>query len=251
MVALASLTVSEQLIEFSPFKGIVEDVQSWTNTQVWSEGGGGYVFPQYGGWVQAPTIRSRSVHNLRVRILWENGKRSTIDLPGNVQLCANDKVVCIACENTLDKVWQWAGVANLTTNTWFGFGEFGNVAKIKAKGIVGNLGHILLVMIVTGNSSSALTKMLAAIIILGILSAILTIPCGLIIEFVWHLTVHSMRPPGNSLLEASTLYFFPIFGMVLITSIFGMSRLSKQIRQTEAEFIAARTRALNAALGQG
>jgi hypothetical protein len=116
MDQFGTLEVFGQPVDFSGYKATVMDIQPWTETHVSFSGGGGYVHPSYGGWVQAPTIRSRTSRHQRVRFKFDhNDQQSGADLPGSVHLSRGDKVVLIAAESKASKKWYWAGIGNATT----------------------------------------------------------------------------------------------------------------------------------------
>lgn len=138
---MPSVVVFDHEIHFSQFAGVVEDLQHWTSTQTWTEGGV-WVHPQYGGWVQAPITRARTDHHQRVRVLWDGGNRSTVDLPGHVQLSKGDRVIFVAAENKIARLWGWTGVVNATTKAAFAVANAEAVARYSPKGIMARIGAL-------------------------------------------------------------------------------------------------------------
>lgn len=113
---MSKLEMFGQSVDLNGYAATVMDVQQWTETHVSSHGGGGYVHPQYGGWIEAPTITSRSSRHQRVRFKFEDGGPQTgIDLPAYIHLSPGDKVALIAAENPATKRWCWTGIGNATT----------------------------------------------------------------------------------------------------------------------------------------
>ena len=137
--------ISGHKLVFSSFDGVVEDVQHWTETQVWSEGGG-HVPSRYGGYAQAAVVRSRSRHHLRARILWSDGRRASDDLPGRVALSPGDPVGLLAAENSTTKIWQWAGVVNFMTGVHYPVGSASSVAPLRPRTILDYVGLLAVAM---------------------------------------------------------------------------------------------------------
>lgn len=65
---MPSLSVFGYQIEFSQFHCVVEDLQHWSTTQTWTEGGGGWVHPQYGGWVDVSAESFAMVHGYSPKV---------------------------------------------------------------------------------------------------------------------------------------------------------------------------------------
>lgn len=233
MGVLESCTASGQHIEFTPYAGIIEDLQNWTTTQSWSEGGGGYVHPTYGGWVEAPTIRTHSTHHVRVRVLWDGGRRSTLDLPGHVQLSMGDKAIFMVAENKAAKVWQWCGVANQTTETWFGIGDLKDVAKVKVTGVLNHLGMIFFSL--AHSTGDARASALGMMLVGGILSLILAFP----LQFVMGVFVRRASF-GDAFWTAAVA--------VGIATFVGSRKVLAEVKEADAQYKGARTKALKMAL---
>lgn len=53
---------------------IISDPITWSETHISSSGGGGYVHPQYGGSVSAPTVHSHVVEREKYFVKMENGE---------------------------------------------------------------------------------------------------------------------------------------------------------------------------------
>jgi hypothetical protein len=162
MSTVFSCVIAANQIEFTMFCGVVEDVQNWTTHETWSEGGGGYVHPQYGGYVQAPSIHSQSTHHIRLRVAWEGGRRSIIDLPGYVKISQGDRVTFLAGENKTRKLWQWVGVINFTIESFYLFGELKDIIQIAPQGFLEHLGVMCLQIERMGGEAGA-----GALFILG------------------------------------------------------------------------------------
>jgi hypothetical protein len=171
---MPSLAVFGHQIEFSQFHGVVEDLQHWSTTQTWTEGGGGWVHPQYGGWVEAPVTRSRTDHHQRVRVLWASGERSTVDLPGHVQLSKGDHAVFLVAENKAARLWAWTGGVNFTIRTTFAVGDAGGVARYSPKGILAKIGALY--WSVRAATGDARTVVLAWIMMTGLAAFVVNIP---------------------------------------------------------------------------
>lgn len=118
MNQLGTLEMFGQSLDLSGYTATVMDVQPWTETHVNSSGGGGYIDPRFGGWVQAPSITSRTSRHQRVRFKFDDdGQQSGIDLPGHVHLSPGDKVALIAAKNP-----SQAGLALFTQGNYTAIG---------------------------------------------------------------------------------------------------------------------------------
>jgi hypothetical protein len=67
---------------FNTLTGQVASVQKWSSTTVTSSGGGGYIHPQYGGVVSAPTISSNVQNHQTFWIVAPDGQEIQIDQGG-------------------------------------------------------------------------------------------------------------------------------------------------------------------------
>jgi hypothetical protein len=72
-------------------RGIVDDVQNHSETAVWGGGGGGSVVNGQGSFSDV-VINSQTEHWKQVRISWDDGGRSSVNLPGHVSAVAGDQV---------------------------------------------------------------------------------------------------------------------------------------------------------------
>ena len=57
---------------------VVSEPQIWTETHISSSGGGGYVHPEHGGHVSAPTISSNIIERQRYFVKYSNGNESEL-----------------------------------------------------------------------------------------------------------------------------------------------------------------------------
>jgi hypothetical protein len=70
------------------------------NTDVWTQGGGGHVSAQHGGWVSAPQIRLRTTEFKEIRLREADGARTTKTVEGNITCVPGDKLSFVyACND--------------------------------------------------------------------------------------------------------------------------------------------------------
>jgi hypothetical protein len=100
--------------------GTVEGVMARSNTEVWSEGGGGYVGP-HGGYVSAPTVRSRTSHFKEVRFVTDSGQRKTFSVEGHVTVMPGDRVSFVYASLHAKQKGPMVGFINHTENHWWSF----------------------------------------------------------------------------------------------------------------------------------
>jgi uncharacterized protein (DUF697 family) len=155
-----------QTVDFSSLSGTAMNIQNWTSAHTRSEGGGGWIHPSYGGFIQAPSFETVTTQHLRVRIKWDNGTQSGVDLPGDVHVSPGDRLMLVAGENQAAKRWHWAGVLNLTTNDVYGFGAPGEIVKARGQGFLAKIGHVILGFSMVGG--------MAGMVLYAILGAILS-----------------------------------------------------------------------------
>lgn len=158
-----------QEVGFISFDGSVTYVQNWTTQQTWSSGVGGWVDPRFGGYVQAPTIHSSSTHHIRVRVVWSDGKHSSVDLSGHIHVSVGDRLVLLAGDNKRAKIWQWTGVAILTTEELFLIGDPSDISKVRGNGIAEKLGFFLIRCLI--QQVEGLIKLVIVGSILSVMSA--------------------------------------------------------------------------------
>src|SRR5258708_39942952 len=85
------IEVNDQNIDVWTREGRVEAVTLREDTQVWTQGGGGYV-SQHGGWINAPQMHSRTTQYKEVRFASSDGSRSTINVDGNITCVPGDDI---------------------------------------------------------------------------------------------------------------------------------------------------------------
>jgi len=67
------------IFTFKAYKAeVVSEPQIWSETNIKSSGGGGYVHPEHGGYVAAPTITTQNIERQRYFIKFKNGKECEI-----------------------------------------------------------------------------------------------------------------------------------------------------------------------------
>jgi hypothetical protein len=107
--------------------GRVEAVMLRQNTDVWTEGGGGYVSGQHGGWVSPPQVRSQTTQFKEVRVFESDGSRRTVNVAGNVTIMPGDDVSFVYASPPHAKSGDLAAIINRTENqSW----------KYRVKGLI-------------------------------------------------------------------------------------------------------------------
>jgi hypothetical protein len=101
--------------------GRVDHITLRSNTEVWSQGGGGYVSPQYGGYVSAPEFRSRTSEYKEVRISSDDGAVRTIDAAGCVTCVPGDRIAFVYARDPAVAKGPLVGVINYTERRWWSF----------------------------------------------------------------------------------------------------------------------------------
>lgn len=115
----STIRIAGQNLDIWNSRGFVDSVSSQSHTQVWGEGGGGYVDSKYGGYVQPPTIHSRIVHTKEVRVTSDDNSRETVKLPGETTFDTNDDVSLFYANKPGAKTGAFVGIANHTEGKYW------------------------------------------------------------------------------------------------------------------------------------
>jgi hypothetical protein len=108
------IEVRDQKVNVWTQEARVEAVMLRASTEVWTEGGGGYVSAHGGGWVNAPQVRSQTTEFKEVRIVASDGSRCTVNVKGNVTLMPGDDVCFVYASPEFAQSGKLAGVINHT-----------------------------------------------------------------------------------------------------------------------------------------
>ena len=101
-MSLESFKYNGKEIRFWDVTGEVLSSSKFSETQVWSSGGGGSVGPN-GGQIAAPTIHSKAITNHEFWILTADGKEKPIQLNDvNIPLKEGQKITLIAAKDVED-----------------------------------------------------------------------------------------------------------------------------------------------------
>jgi hypothetical protein len=88
--------------KFSLYQGTVFSIRRWSDTHVWSSGGGGYVDPKIGGRVESAQISSEVVQKAEVFIKDDQGVQHALELTDvGVPLTEGNKVIAV-----MDDRWE-------------------------------------------------------------------------------------------------------------------------------------------------
>ncbi|MPR08155.1 hypothetical protein [Microvirga tunisiensis] len=166
-----------QTVDFSFLSGTAIDIQNWSSSHARLEGGGGWIHPTYGGYIQAPSFETSTTQHLRVRIKWDNGTQSGVDLPGDVHVSPGDRLIMVAGENRVAKLWHWAGVLNVTTNEVYGFGATGEIVKARGQNALERIGFTLVRASMMSGQAGVVMYIIFGAIISAIVAGVLS-PSG-------------------------------------------------------------------------
>lgn len=224
-----------QDIVFSSFSGVIEDVQSWTTNSVWSEGGGGYVHPQYGGYVEAPMVYSLSDHHLRVRVAWDNGEIEYVDIPGYVKIGMGDAVKFISCVNNSNKMYHWVALVNVATGNWYIFGDIFGITKFYPSCFAEKVGTFFLRLF---KNNDRLVGSMASVVVIFFCAFVLAFPVRYTGEFF-------------KLLKGLEEGFFCSLWFIFFGVMWAVRKVEKKIKNAESQLKRMRMNALQAAVGTG
>lgn len=226
--------VPDAKFHFTPMRGRVAIAEVVSSTEVTVHGGGGYIDPQYGGWISGPTVSTSTSRIIRTRIQWPNGKQSNIDLPENVRISAGDDITLLIAENASQKRWMYASIINHNTDDVFHLGDITGIYKYEGMKLSELFGRFLRACL--HYSIVGLGFWLGVMFFVGLL---LGMPSMLIME---RLRI------GESVIKAVAFFF--MFGPGLY-SIFGAMKVSGVYRQRQSVFDAVRQEAIRAAMAKG
>ena len=87
---------------FSLYQGTVLSHRRWSDTHIWSSGGGGYVDPKFGGHVAAAQISSQILQKVEVFIKDDNGLQHALELTDvGVPITDGNKIIAV-----MDERWK-------------------------------------------------------------------------------------------------------------------------------------------------
>lgn len=113
--------IHQQPVTVWTYEGRVEDVTLRQSTETWTQGGGGYVHAQGGGWINAPQMYSQTTQYREVRVVAPDGARETLNLAGHVNCFAGDTLQFVYACPSAGKAGKMIGVINRTEDKWWGF----------------------------------------------------------------------------------------------------------------------------------
>lgn len=119
---MSVVTIYGEDIKFWERRGFVDSFHFQSRTHVWSEGGGGYVHPQHGGYVDAPNVRSQVVDSKEVRLTFTDNLRETVKLDGRMTFDKDDDVSLVYACPVNSPTGQLVGVVNHTEGRWWTYG---------------------------------------------------------------------------------------------------------------------------------
>jgi hypothetical protein len=117
---MATESIDGVEIVFTTRAAVIESIETITDIYIYGSGGGGYTDGS-GGFVNPVTISSENVHTKLIRLVWNNGQRETLRLPGFIDAVAGDpcrivyaRTACgvnlgeIAFSNDVEgREWSW------------------------------------------------------------------------------------------------------------------------------------------------
>jgi len=168
-----TFTLARKDISFSFHHGEVQEIQTRTEQDVNVSGGGGWITP-YGGFVSGTTVTTTTNHINRLRIQFDDGTRSSVDVPGCVDVAVGDKVSLILAER--GKKSQWCGLANHTTDSGWTFGDtHALIGGFPICGVLGSVGMFFMACVGAGLAGLAMA-IVAYIFITAVLAHSLETP---------------------------------------------------------------------------
>lgn len=107
---------------FYTLPGQIRGIEKWTETTVKSQGGGGYIHPQHGGHISAPTITTSSKDHQSFWFVAHDGQE--FKLNANDFSCREGQNSLILFGNLKNKKpYEMMAIKNLATNNVHVFGE--------------------------------------------------------------------------------------------------------------------------------
>ena len=115
----STLYIAGQDIEIWYRRGFVDSVNSLSETHVWSEGGGGYIHPQHGGYINPPNVRSCVINSKEVRFTFDDNRRKTETLDARMTFEKDDDVSVFYANRAGSTTEYIVGVANHTEQKYW------------------------------------------------------------------------------------------------------------------------------------
>jgi hypothetical protein len=119
-------------------RGFVDDCQTSSQTEVWAEGGGGYVGP-YASHFRPVNIRSNTTHTKEVRLTYSDNARETVKFGGDMTFVRDDDVSLFYACPAGYSVGNLVGVANHTEDKFWTFGPPQSISPLRTPAIVKRL----------------------------------------------------------------------------------------------------------------
>jgi hypothetical protein len=184
--------------KFWSYDGVIAGVRNRSETQVWSSGGGGYVDPQYGGVVHAPTVHSHTEHWKEVRLDGDDGKGHSFTLPDYVSLFPGDRASIVYAMPATHKIGYAHGVFNYREDQIWGF-KTKTLVKPEYRQTVG--GYVMRFW------SKGLLSWVAATMILALLDSVRMYgPAALLdLEWMFHTVTAGLITPQGLVLAGISL----------------------------------------------
>lgn len=100
--------------------GNVDAITLRSDTEVWTQGGGGYVGP-HGGYVAPPQVQSRTTQYKEVRFTKPDGSRQTTNAAGHVTVVPGDAIAFVYASVPALTKGPLVGIINHTERRWWSF----------------------------------------------------------------------------------------------------------------------------------
>ena len=113
---------------------IVEHVHLYSETEVWSSGGGSFAGSSGSTIVIPAKVRSETKHFKKVRIAWSNGNKETLTFPGEVSAEKGDQLKMLFLSTGKQKNSTLIAVKNLDENLYWELASW-HQAGLKNNGI--------------------------------------------------------------------------------------------------------------------
>jgi hypothetical protein len=113
--------IEGQGLDIWTYGGDVDDVTLRSKTQVWTQGGGGFVSPQLGGYVSPPQVHSMTSQYKEVRLRCDDGSCRTLNAAGHVTCTHGDRVAFVYASTQGASNGPLVGIINHTERRWWSF----------------------------------------------------------------------------------------------------------------------------------
>ncbi len=113
--------VEGQGLDMWTYGGDIDAITIRSEMNVWTQGGGGFVSPQYGGYVSPPQVQSRTSQYKEVRLRSDDGSCRTLNAAGHVTCTHGDRLAFVFAKRCDTTEGPLVGIINHTERRWWSF----------------------------------------------------------------------------------------------------------------------------------